>query len=164
MWLRDAAGLLFKPAQPVGASQGELYKLEKTKFFEIAAHHLTFLGMQSCCWLSTGCPALQEAVSLPERGGAGRRGGGGGGQPKNSNLDQEAAQDEASAVWPDCYQCHLLSMADGTRMESFVMQEPFQQHSGGRSVRSGHNTSCICWRSCCNFSWLTGFSFTCIAA
>ena len=124
MWLRDAAGLLFKPAQPVGASQGELYKLEKTKFFEIAAHHLTFLGMQSFCWLSTGpvqrCKKQFRCRNGAGQGGAGGGGGGGAGQPKNSHLDQEAAQDEASAVWPDCYQCHLLSMADGTRMESFV--------------------------------------------
>ena len=34
------------------------------------------------------------------------------------------------------------------------------QHSGGRSYRQGHDTPRICWRSCCNFSWLTGFGFT----
>ena len=149
----------------MSASQGELYKLEKTKFFEIAAHHLTFLGMQSLCWLacvalSTGtCHRSVARCTFCYRSG----GGGGAGQPSNSRFDQETAQDEASAVWPDGYQCHLLSLVGTTRLESFVCknrQEPFWQHPGGRSDRSGHNTSCICWRSCCNFSWLTGFGFT----
>ena len=105
----------------MSASQGELYKLEKTKFFEIAAHHLTFLGMQSLCWLA--CVALSTGTchrSVARCTFCYRSGGGGAGQPSNSRFDQETAQDEASAVWPDGYQCHLLSLVGTTRMESFV--------------------------------------------